>query len=131
MPFPPPKRLNTRTTEFVLEQCQRVANQFYSPRVVVTHRAFGTGSAMYPAITTTAITPFDSNTNTFGSGGVDVFQPTANGNTNTFVTMLAVGFNTNTTCLNNFTNNGVNINSGVRCQVYFCAGQLMFGGADC
>ena len=86
---------------------------------------------MYPAITTTAITPFNANTNTYGAGSVDVLMPQLNSNTNTVQSVANPQFNTNSTCYNNFLNNGSNVNSGVRVQVYVLNGFLMYAGGDC
>ncbi len=130
MPFPPPKRLNTRTTEFVLEQCQRVANQFYSPRVVVTHRAFGTGSGAIEAIVTTAITPFNANTNTYGEGYVRPQIPTLNANTNSYAAGNDPAYTNSVRCINWYENSNT-INTNVHVVCFFRVGVLELLTADC
>ena len=138
MPYPNVHEINSgipnaRTRRNVIEATQRVKNEFYSPNVapVTFHRAYATAVPMYPAVTTSAITPFNTNTNTYGTGSVTVLMPALNSNTNTVQSVANPQFNSNSTCYNNYTNNGANISNGVQCQVYICNGFIMFGGGDC
>jgi hypothetical protein len=131
--FDKPVRITPRTWEEHDKATARINNEIYEPRqrrIGQFYRPSGVGGA-FPAVVNSAITPFNANTNTYGFGGVDVDGVTFNSNTNTYNASLNQGFNTNTLCLSNFENNGANINSGTRIQVFSQYGYLWYAGGDC
>ena len=126
-------KLTQRTADEMLATSQQVQNQFSSPRAAINQGwpISSGGGGLYPAIVNTAITPFNTSNNTFGVGTFDPLQANYNSNTNTYNAAAAAGLNTNTLCLNNFTNNGSTVNSGTRIQVYFSGSNWYYAGGDC
>ena len=132
MSFDKPVRINGRTWEHVLAATQRIEAMPYPSRQPVFFPRFGGGSSVFDAISTSTITPFNSNTNTYGQGTCHVLAPIYNSNTNTYVASVNGTYgNTNSTLLlNGYTNNGNSINSGVKLTVGWCGGTLLLIGAD-
>lgn len=87
------------------------------------------------AVVTTAITSFNSNTNTFGTGFALPLIDNYQSNTNTYIAVLDPIYATNGSnsvlVMNNYVNNGTSIPIGQRITVTWRNGYFLFLGSDC
>ena len=97
----------------------------------------GAALQIVEGLVTSAITPFNSNTNTYGLGSVAVYRPTINANSGAIQSVLDTSFNANgiVNCYNWSVNSGT-INTNTHVWMYqrnTANASLIFEliGADC
>jgi len=134
VPFDKPAKFNKRTTEHIIQAVQRVEAMPYPARQPIYFPRFGGDAGVFDAITTSTVTPFNSNTNTYGQGTCATLIATFNSNTNTYLATpnnSVVNSNSNV-LLNGYTNNGNSINSGIKITVApFCGVFILIGADQC
>ncbi len=139
-PTDKPVMFGPKPAQRISDAVKRIeAQPYYFPsQPNVYPRLSGTSLQVVEGIVTNTITAFNSNTNTYGQGYVQPYQPGFNSNTNSYHLISDSSFNGNSTslCLNFYVNNGAAINTNT--HVYMCqrstnAGALIFElvGADC